>query len=49
MLKHAELKTIFEGEQSIPVILPEDLIGLKIQALNDDPSRTSLDMVDIEA
>lgn len=49
MLKHAELKTIFEGEQSIPVILPEDLIGLKIQALNNDPSRASLDMVDIEA
>ena len=49
MLERAELKTIFDGEQTIPVILPEDLIGLKIQAINNDPSRTALDMVDIEA
>jgi hypothetical protein len=49
MLERAELKTIFDGEQTIPVILPEDLIGLKIQAINNDPLRTALDMVDIEA
>lgn len=49
MLERAKLKTIFDGEQSIPVIVPEDLIGLKIQALNNDPSRALLDMTDIEA
>ena len=49
MLERAKLKTIFDGEQSIPVIIPEDLIGLKIQALNNDPSRALLDMADIEA
>lgn len=49
MLERAKLKTIFDGEQRIPVIIPEDLIGLKIQALNNDPSRALLDMADIEA
>ncbi|MFZ4438306.1 MAG: nucleotidyl transferase AbiEii/AbiGii toxin family protein [Syntrophales bacterium] len=49
MLDRAEPKTIFDGEQTIPVILPEDLIGLKVQAINNDPSRTPLDMADIEA
>ena len=49
MLERAKLKSIFDGEQSIPVIVPEDLIGLKVQALNNDPSRTQLDMADIEA
>jgi len=49
MLERAKLKTIFDGEQSIPVIVPEDLIGLKVQAFNNDPSRILLDMADIEA
>jgi len=49
MLERAKLKIIFAGEQAIPVIVPEDLIGLKIQALNNDPSRALLDMADIEA
>ena len=49
MLERAAHKTIFDGEQTIPVILPEDLIGLKVQAINNDPSRTPLDMADIEA
>jgi hypothetical protein len=49
MLSRAKLKTIFDGEQAIPVIVPEDLIGLKIQALNNDPSRALLDMTDIES
>lgn len=49
MLERAACKTIFDGEQTIPVILPEDLIGLKIQAINNDPSRRPLDMADIEA
>lgn len=49
MLDKAAHKTIFDGEQTIPVILPEDLIGLKVQAINNDPARTALDMADIEA
>ena len=49
MLEHAARKTIFDGEQTIAIILPEDLIGLKVQAINNDPSRTALDMTDIEA
>lgn len=49
MLEHAVHKTIFHGEQTIPVILPEDLIGLKVQAISKDPVRTQKDMADIEA
>jgi Uncharacterised nucleotidyltransferase len=49
MLQRAAHKSIFDGEQTIPVILPEDLIGLKIQAFCNDPSRRPLDMTDIEA
>jgi len=49
MLERAASKTIFDGDHAIPVILPEDLIGLKVQAINNDPSRTPLDMADIEA
>ncbi|MBP1727975.1 MAG: hypothetical protein H6Q56_348 [Deltaproteobacteria bacterium] len=49
MLERAALKSIFDGAQHIPVVLPEDLIGLKVQAICNDPSRTSLDMSDIEA
>ena len=49
MLDRAVQKPIFDGEQAIPVILPEDLIGLKIQAIHNNPSRTPLDMTDIEA
>ncbi|MFA7404540.1 MAG: nucleotidyl transferase AbiEii/AbiGii toxin family protein [Pelobacteraceae bacterium] len=49
MLDRVVLKEIFNGELSIPVIQPEDLIGLKIQAINNDSTRTPLDMADIEA
>lgn len=49
MLDCAEQKTIFDGEATIPVIQPEDLIGLKVQAIKNDQSRTPLDMADIEA
>lgn len=49
MLERAKQKTIFDGEQTISIIIPEDLIGLKIQAINNDPSRAPFDMADIEA
>ena len=48
MLERTVYKSIFDSEQTIPVIMPEDLIGLKIQAINNDPSRAPLDMADIE-
>jgi hypothetical protein len=49
MLERAAHKSVFDNEQTIPVLLPEDLIGLKVQAINNDPSRTAFDMNDIEA
>ncbi len=48
MLERAELKTVFDGQQQIPVILPEDLIGLKVQAIANKPSRSAIDRADIE-
>jgi hypothetical protein len=49
MLERAVHKTVFDGEQTIPVLQPEDVIGLKVQAIHCDPSRTLMDMADIEA
>lgn len=48
MLERAELKVVFDGEQAIPVIQPEDLIGLKVQAIANQASRMTVDKADIE-
>jgi len=48
MLERAELKSLFDGQQSVPVILPEDLIGLKVQAMANSSSRAPVDKADIE-
>lgn len=48
MLERSERKSIFDGERTISVIQPEDLIGLKVQALANNPSRRSVDMTDIK-
>lgn len=48
MLERAQLKTVFDGQHPIPVILPEDLIGLKVQAISNKPSRRAIDQADIE-
>lgn len=48
MLERAELKTVFDGQEPVPVILPEDLIGLKVQAIANKPSRMAIDKADIE-
>ena len=37
------------SSQSIKVLLPEDIIGLKVQALSNDPTRKLKDLSDIEA
>lgn len=48
MLKRAEPKRFLDGS-SIKVARPEDLIGLKIQATANDPTRRDQDMADIRS
>lgn len=48
MLERAETKMIFDNQQPVPVILPEDLIGLKVQAIANNPARKAIDLADIE-
>ena len=48
MLQRVEEKEIFSGALKIKVLSPEDLIGLKVQAIKNDPSRELTDMADIE-
>lgn len=48
MLERTVEKTIFQESLSIRVLQPEDLIGLKIQAIANNESREHLDMYDIE-
>lgn len=47
MLQRAEEKEIF-GNMRIKVLKPEDIIGLKFQAIKNNPSRKQTDMDDIE-
>ncbi len=49
MLERAVEKEIFGGEFKIKVLKPEDLIGLKLQAIKNDPSRKEQDAGDIRA
>ena len=49
MLERAEEKAIFSGALKIKVLRPEDLIGLKLQAIKNDPARKEKDMADIKA
>jgi hypothetical protein len=49
MLQQAEEREIFEGGLRIRVLRPEDLIGLKMQAIKNDPSRKETDLSDIRA
>jgi hypothetical protein len=48
MLSRAVERAIFEGEIVVRVLRPDDLIGMKIQAIANDPARTPLDRYDIE-
>lgn len=48
MLTRAVEKTLFSDGVSIRVLLPEDLIGLKLQAFSNNQTRERLDMYDIE-
>lgn len=49
MLERAKEVDIFEGKAKIKVLLPEDIIGLKVQSLANDPKRLSKEYADIEA
>ncbi len=48
MLNRAEDKNIFGGKQRIKVLRPEDIIGLKVQAMVNDQMRWNSDIADIE-
>ncbi len=47
MLKRAESLPVFGGGYHIPVLLPEDIIGLKVQALSNAEERKVIDIADI--
>ncbi|MBM3246086.1 MAG: nucleotidyltransferase family protein [Candidatus Omnitrophica bacterium] len=49
MLERAQEKDIFEGRFKIRVLIPEDIIGLKIQSLANNPARIQREYLDIEA
>lgn len=49
MIQRAVKKTVFKGEYELKTLLPEDLIGLKIQAISNDPkNRYLVDAPDIQ-
>lgn len=47
MLARAKRHAILENFE-VPVLIPEDIIGLKVQSMVNNPSRRALDMADIE-
>jgi len=49
MLKRSRKLSVFEGKYRINVLTPEDIIGLKVQALVNDKTREPQEYVDIEA
>lgn len=48
MLKRAKEKPLFGGKMTVKVLDPEDIIGLKIQSIVNNPDRTVKDSIDIE-
>ena len=48
MLERAQKKSVLQGRIKIYVVEPEDLIGLKIQAVANDQYRFNQDMADIQ-
>jgi hypothetical protein len=49
MLARAKSYAVFSGKQTIKSAEPEDVIGLKVQALTNDPNRKPQELADIEA
>ena len=49
MLRRARNTPVFDGELEVKTLLPEDLIGLKVQAIHNDPrNRLPIDSMDIQ-
>ncbi|MFN3551228.1 MAG: nucleotidyl transferase AbiEii/AbiGii toxin family protein [Endomicrobiia bacterium] len=48
MLENTIEKPIFNGQLKIKILKPEDLIGLKIQAIVNDKERRNREFIDIE-
>jgi len=49
MMKRASRQSVFEGKYKVKTLMPEDLIGLKIQAISNDPeNRYHIDAPDIQ-
>jgi hypothetical protein len=48
MLGRAKNYKVFGGKQTIRVANPEDVIGLKVQAMVNDPNRKTQEVADIE-
>ncbi len=49
MIEHADEKEVFGGFLKIKVVKPEDIIGLKLQAVKNNPSRQENEIADIES
>jgi predicted nucleotidyltransferase len=49
MLGRAEEKEVFGGSLKVKVLRPEDIIGLKLQAIKNNPAREHNDLADIES
>src|SRR3989304_1912400 len=48
MLERAKIKDVFVGSLKIKTLIPEDIIGLKLQSVFNNPSREKIDIADIE-
>jgi hypothetical protein len=48
MLSRAKSYPVFDGRRSVWAANPEDVIGLKVQAMANDPDRRSQEVADIE-
>ena len=49
MLERSQSHPIFQGNLTVKVLQPEDVIGFKAQAMANNPLRATKEMVDIEA
>lgn len=49
MLERALERDVFEGKLKLKVLRAEDIIGLKVQALANNPERFNRELLDIEA
>ena len=49
MLGRSVDKDLYGGELKIRVLMPEDIIGLKLQAIQNNPKRREIDLSDIKA